>query len=245
MKDNFSESSNNYAAFRPGYPDELIEFILSHVTGRSQAWDCGTGNGQLAYKLSPSFEKVFGTDISENQINHATEAKNLNYSIQKAESTIFADDSFDLITVAQAIHWFRFEEFYKEVKRTAKPGAILAVIGYGLHQMDDQIDNLTYQFYHDVVGPYWDPERRYLDERYATIPFPFKEISSPSFSIEMEWRREAYLGYLNTWSALKHYREKVGADPFPDYVNSVHKIWPDNNRKTAKFPLFLRIGRVS
>ncbi len=128
-KDLFSAQSKQYASFRPTYPKELYDFILSHVKNRSIAWDCGCGNGQVANDLSPYFEKIFATDLSAKQIENAVAAPNIKYFISKAEQTSFPDKSFDVITVGQAIHWFDFPAFYNEVKRVSKPDAVLAVWG--------------------------------------------------------------------------------------------------------------------
>ena len=176
MKDNFSKQSGLYSKFRPGYPEQLFDFLLPLIKNKNAAWDCGTGNGQVAVKLSEYFNKVYATDISAAQINNAAIKKNILYSVESAEQTSFDDNTFDLVTVAQAIHWFNFERFYKEVKRTLKPSCILAVIGYHMFRINKETDLLIDHFYRDITGPYWDHERKYVDNYYQTIPFPFKEI---------------------------------------------------------------------
>ena len=119
MKDNFSRQSDIYAKYRPAYPQQLYDFIFQHVAGKQAAWDCATGNGQAAKELAKVFDKVYATDISQKQIENAVQQPNIFYSVQPAEQTNFPNNSFDLITVAQALHWFRFDDFYAEVKRVA------------------------------------------------------------------------------------------------------------------------------
>ena len=131
MKDNFSSQAASYAQYRPGYPKELFDFILAQITGREVAWDCATGNGQTAKELAPYFEKVFATDISAKQLENAVQASNIFYSIQPAEQTNFEENSFDLVTVSQALHWIQFDPFYSEVKWVTRPGGWLAVWMYG------------------------------------------------------------------------------------------------------------------
>src|ERR1700674_1499230 len=109
MKDNFSQYAELYAKYRPSYPQELYDFILTQVNHKQAAWDCGTGNGQTAIVLSGYFEKVFATDISQRQLENAYPAANIFYSVQPAERTDFPDKTFDLITVSQALHWFQFD----------------------------------------------------------------------------------------------------------------------------------------
>src|SRR5689334_20990349 len=114
MKDNFSSQSEKYQQFRPTYPDELYTFLFAQVDSKEVAWDCGTGNGQVAKELSKQFRLVYATDISENQIKNASRADNITYQVESAEQSSFPDKCFDLVTVAQAIHWFDFDAFYRE-----------------------------------------------------------------------------------------------------------------------------------
>lgn len=242
MKDNFSAQASLYAKFRPTYPKELFDFLLTKVKVRRAAWDCGTGNGQVASILSEHFEKVHATDISQSQIDNAVKKANIIYSVQPAEHTNFPDNIFDLITVAQAIHWFNFAKFYEEVNRTLKRDGIIAVIGYGIIEGEATINHLLHHFYYNVVGPYWDEERKYIDEMYKTIPFPFQEIAPPSLSMEYKWTLEQLIGYLNTWSAVAHYKKKMDHDPISFIVDDLKKEFNNNEVKRFSFPLLLRVG---
>ena len=225
MKDNFSTQSDQYAKYRPTYPPELFAYINELIPVKQTAWDCGTGNGQMAFELAKTFQFVFATDISAAQIQNAAQAPNIAYSVQPAESNNLASEMFDLITVAQAIHWFQFESFYAEVKRTAKQGALLCVLGYGKLKIDPKVDELIEHFYEHIIGPYWDPERRYIDEAYATIPFPFTEIKTPSFVNNLTWTFEQLMGYLNTWSAVKHFISQNGYNPVEALQKELALIW--------------------
>lgn len=198
MKDNFSTQANVYAQYRPGYPKELFAYILSFVKEKHFAWDCGTGNGQSALQLSGNFKKVFATDISQKQLDNAAAKENIIYALEPAEKTSLADRSVDLITVAQAIHWFKFDAFYTEVKRVAKPGAVMAVWTYSLLKISGEIDKIINAYHFSTLKNYWDPERKYVDDGYATIPFPFTEIKTPAFNIELNWSLNELEGYLNT-----------------------------------------------
>jgi len=119
--DLFSEKSDLYAQARPQYPQALFDFLSSCVVHHGSVWDCATGNGQAAVGLAKLFVHVQATDMSEQQIAHALTAENITYSVQSAERTNFADQQFDLITVAQALHWFDFEKFWPEVLRVLNP----------------------------------------------------------------------------------------------------------------------------
>lgn len=243
MKDNFSKQSVIYAKYRPTYTQELYDFILNHVTVKESAWDCGTGNGQAAKELSKVFAKVFATDISHKQIENAVHADNIFYSVQPAEKTDFPDNSFDLVTVAQALHWFRFDEFYKEVKRVIKPGGIFAAWAYSLLRITDEINTLIEDHHYNILGGYWDDERKYVDEEYRNIPFPFAKINTPSFTIEYYWTIEELEGYFNTWSALQKFITKNTYNPVDDLLQHVKTYWKQEQMKII-FPVHLLAGRI-
>ena len=244
MKDNFSTQASEYSKFRPDYPDELVEHIISQVSNKGEALDVATGNGQLAQKLSKYFETVYATDISEKQLENAIKSKNIIYKLLPAEKTDFSDNKFDLITVAQAIHWFDFHQFYKEVYRVLKPDGIFAVLGYGLFTTNPDSDEILSDFYHNITGPYWDQERKYLDENYETIPFPFDEMESEKFENNFIWTFEQLIGYLETWSAVQHYKNKNNNENPLDLIREkLQKTWKNSNKKVT-FPLLLRIGKL-
>lgn len=244
MKDNFSAQSGKYAKYRPAYPDALFDFLMNLVSGRQQAWDCGTGNGQVALKLAEYFEQVSATDISQQQLQNAFRNEKITYSVQPAEKTSFPDNSFDLATVAQAIHWFDFGKFYAEVRRIVKNKGILAVIGYGLLRISPGIDRIISGFYHHTLAAYWDKERAYVDENYRTIPFPFPEIKTPPFENTLQWSFDHLTGFLETGSAIQHYKNKNGHSPVDLIYDDLEKTWGKAETKTVKFPVLLRVGRI-
>jgi ubiquinone/menaquinone biosynthesis C-methylase UbiE len=244
MKDNFSSQSEKYAQFRPTYPDALFDYLLSIVPARDNAWDCGTGNGQVARVLARDFKTVSATDISRQQIENAFMQENIEYSVGSAENTSFPDNSFDLITVAQAIHWFDFASFYREVTRTIRNKGVLAVIGYGLIQLSPSLDHVINSFYRDVVGPYWDKERKYIDDNYQTIPFPFEEIAAPAFENTLEWTFQHLIGYLGTWSAVKHFQKATDKNPVDLVYDELKKAWGEQETCIGRLPILLRVTRI-
>ncbi|WP_286761165.1 class I SAM-dependent methyltransferase [Salegentibacter sp. UBA1130] len=243
MKDNFSTQSSSYARYRPAYPQELYEFLNEKLTATETAWDCGTGNGQVAGELADFFQKVEATDISKQQLENAVRKPTIHYSVQRAEETNFQDKTFDLITVAQAVHWFNFKTFYNEVERVLKPNGIIAIIGYSLFKSNLETDKLIHKFYKDIIGPFWDEERRYLDEKYQTIPFPFQEIETPAFQQEYQWSFDHLIGYLETWSAVKHYEKEKGVNPVNLIKNELKTAFGNKNK--IVFPILLRLGKLN
>ncbi|GAB4024889.1 class I SAM-dependent methyltransferase [Spirosoma gilvum] len=241
--DRFSGHADLYAQYRIDYPADLYEFILTYVDERYVAWDCATGNGQVAGALADLFTQVEATDISEKQLAEAVQKSNIHYQLSTAEHTPFADHTFDLITVAQAIHWFDIDAFHQEVRRVAKPGAAIAEWGYGLVQLGAELDPILVDFYRNRIGPYWDPQRKHIDHAYKSLPFPFADAKRERFTASRVWSLERFLNYLRTWSAVRQYIHENETDPVTDLGKQLKGIWGEDERE-VRFPIFLRVGRV-
>ncbi|MBT0811433.1 class I SAM-dependent methyltransferase [Litoribacter ruber] len=244
MKDRFSHDSAGYANFRPHYPENVFKELFGLCVSFDAALDVATGNGQVARHLARKFSQVKATDISKQQIKNAYQASNLEYSIQPAEESSFADHSFDLITVGQAVHWFDFNSFYAEVRRLLKPNGLLAILGYGLIQSEPSVELIIGHFYSDILGNYWDPERKWIDENYQTIPFPFKEVDFSIHTIAYSWNLEQLTGYLQTWSAVKNYKNQTGLDIMPQVTEELKKAFGERKEVKVSFPILARIGKV-
>src|SRR5919109_5021813 len=206
FEDHFSSHSQQYAQYRPKYPDELYAYLADLAPARSLAWDCGTGNGQAALGLAKYFDRVHATDASAEQISLAYPHEKVDYRVEPAEHVSLNNSSVDLVTVAVAIHWFDFDEFYREVKRVLKPDGIIAAWTYNAVEISPEIDPWIWHYYRDIVGEYWPERIRYIEQRYETIPFPFEEIIPPSFNMEIHWDLLQLAGFLNSWSATQRYK---------------------------------------
>ncbi len=245
VKDIFSQQAAGYAQYRPTTPAALYDHLFAQVSAFDMAWDCGTGNGQAAVVLAEHFRNVYATDISQQQLDKAVQKANISYRLERAEHTTLPDNCVDIITIAQAIHWFDFGPFYTEVKRVAKDGAIIAAWTYILLQVDNgPIDDIVNNIYIDILGPYWDKERKYVDERYQSIPFPFEELKAPVFYNKVQWTAAQLKGYLDTWSSAGHYKTKNGHSPVDLIAGELGKHWKDDEIKEVIFPIFMRIGRI-
>lgn len=245
IKDNFSVGSADYATFRPESPAELYNFLLAHVADKNAAWDVGTGNGQVAAVLADHFNSVYATDISAKQLANAIHKPNITYKEERAEHSSLADNTINLITVAQAFHWFDFDAFYTEVHRVSKPGALLAIWTYNLLSIDKgAIDDIINDFYFNTVGSYWDTERKYVDEGYQNVDIPFEEIETPVFPMRKQWNFRQFLGYINTWSSVGHYKRKENADPVILLEERLKAHWQPDEVKNIDFPVFMRLFRI-
>ena len=208
-------------------------------------WDCATGNGQAARGLSKLFKKVHATDASAQQIKSADGPDNIIFQTGDAANSGLTAGSVDLITVAQALHWFDLDKFYSEVKRVLKPNGLLAVWCYGLMTTDKNVDPLFMNFYENVVGEYWPNERIHIENGYQDLAFPFKKIKCPDFNIEVNWSLDKFLGYLRTWSATTRYMQNNDHDPVSLWRPKFTEAWGDDDFKTISWPLTLIVGRMN
>jgi hypothetical protein len=245
MKDLFSSQSDLYARFRPTYPAELYDLILSHVRQHETAWDCATGNGQVARALVSHVQKVFATDISENQLKHAVRDDRIEYSLSPAERTSFHDNSFDLITVAQAYHWLDTPAFCREATRVGRPGAIVAVWGYDLTSVSPEVDALLRHWNFDILRPFWEPERKHVIAHYESLAFDFEKIAARDLRIIVEWSCDELLGHMRTWSALQKMLNQEGDAAFRTVSKQITDAWGKANKRQCIFPVFLKIGKVA
>jgi len=242
----FSTVACEYSLFRPGYPAELFEWLAQAAPATDAVWDCGCGSGQASVSLAAHFSRVFATDSDAGQIAVAKLHPRISYSVAPAESPELEAASVDLVTVAQALHWFDVEAFYAAARRVARPGAMLAAWTYPRPQfVDAQLEARFAEFYHDVVGKYWPPERRHVQSNYTTLPFPFEEIAHPPFALQLRWNLEQVLGYVSSWSATTRYRKAEGRDPLPLLRAALAPLWPAAGEQLpVRMPIALRAGRL-
>lgn len=244
FEDHFSELASTYSKYRPTYPPQLFKYLYECCNDHSQAWDCGTGNGQAAISLTEYFDNVLATDASEEQIKQATPHPKISYRVGPSENVSLADKSTDLVTVAAAVHWFNFDKFYTEVKRVLKPDGIIAVWGYHLITITPEIDKLLIKYYKEILKDHWPERFHYVDTSYADLPFPFEEIKPPKFEMITKWNLDQVAGFLSSWSGTKIYQQKVGRHPLKEIWDELHIAWGDEklNRPTH-WPLYMRIGK--
>ncbi len=245
FKDHFSTQAEDYSTYRPEYPQDLYEWIATLCKEHKMAWDCATGNGQVAVALTNYFGYVIGTDASESQIYHATTYPRVEYEVALAHQSPLQDTSVDLITVGQALHWFEFDLFFKEVKRVAKPNAVLAAWCYELHQISPAIDAVIKKFYTEIIGAHWPAERRYIEQSYANIEFPFETIDAPKCTMQKQWTLKHLIGYLGTWSATQKYIQEHGYDPRELIFEELQEAWGQEETKQVSWPVTIKTFRIN
>lgn len=240
FKDHFSKQAADYAKFRPRYPKELFRWLASIAPARELAWDCATGSGQAAVELAEGFERVIATDASETQVANAERHQRVEYRVATAEASGLELESVDLITVAQALHWFDLEKFYAEARRVLKSRGVLAAWAYKLATVTPAIDAVVNHYYADVVGPYW-PAERVLVEKFEELSFPLPAIEMPAFEMVADWNVEQLLGYLGTWSATQRFMAAEKRNPLEGVKAELRRAWGEQQRIVV-WPLTVKVG---
>lgn len=243
FKDHFSAHAGAYAAHRPTYPVRLFNYLGEAAPGRTLAWDAGTGNGQAALGLAPHFARVIATDASHEQIALARPYPGVTFRVGDEASSGLEDGAADLVTVAQALHWFDQERFWGEVRRVLCPGGLVAVWCYSMARTAPEVDAVVDGFYEDVVGPYWPPERKLVETGYAELEFPFAREEAPDLEMELDLDLEGMYGYVSTWSAVRRCMAATGESPLPAFRQELKAVWGDGVRRVT-WPLTVHVGRV-
>ena len=243
FKDHFSALAAGYGRFRPNYSSDLFNHLSSLTPEHKLAWDCATGTGQAALSLADCFDKVIATDASPQQVEQAKKHPCVEYRVAAAENSGLEAGSVDLITVAQALHWFDIPQFMREAKRVLKSKGVIALWTYNLFRVTPEIDAVIDNLYWNTLDGYWAPERKMVESGYADLDMPFQEVALPIFEMSANWSLPQLLGYLGTWSAIGKYREIEGVNPLVETTVTLQQLWGDLSlQKEISWPLSVRVG---
>lgn len=241
----FSDQSDLYARARPRYPQALYAWLAGQCRGHARAWDAACGSGQAAVDLAEYFDALQATDVSPQQIANAISHPQVTYSVQPSEATHFADHSFDLVTVAQALHWFAHDQFWPEVQRVLKPGGIFAAWGYTWFSIQDEIDRIIEDSLLQVVKPYWPAQNQLLWDHYQNISFPFERLEAPAFEMSALWDVDELFAYMGSWSATRSTVDTLGDAFFARAYQAVQAAWGDRRQKRkALMDFYVIAGRA-
>jgi SAM-dependent methyltransferase len=242
--DHFSTISAEYADYRPHYPEGLFTALAGAVSRHELAWDCATGTGQAAVELARWFDRVVASDGSAAQVRKGVARESIAYVAARAEAVPLRSAAADLVTVAQALHWIEVDRFYREARRVLAPGGLLAVWTYGRQRVDGgAIDAVVEDFYENMVGTYWPPERRWVEAGYNGLPFPFERVPLAIPLMAEEWTLSQMLGYISTWSAVVRYAQVNGVNPVVGLAERLAPLWGPERRRRIEWPLTMLAGR--
>ncbi len=243
--DHFGKVAASYAEHRPSYPAGLFQWLADICTTHENAWDCGAGNGQASIALANHFTNVYATDLSDSQIANARTHPHVDYRIAPAEASGLPSSCADLVTIAQALHWFDLEKFYSEVRRVLKPNGLIVAWTYGMIVItNDEANECLQHFYHHVIGPHWPSERHHVETGYRELHFPFERINTPNVSMQVEWNANQLMGYLRSWSATARYHEATGIDPVDELSHQlVDTLTSSGELIEVHWPLSILAGR--
>ena len=246
FKDHFSGHAAAYAQARPTYSAALFEWLAAQCRQHDLVWDAGCGNGQASVALAGHFNNVFASDPSATQIEAAKPCPNVRYAVESAEQCSLPDHGADLVTVAQALHWFDHARFYAQVRRVLKPGGIIVAWAYERSSVNAEVDAVFARLYVDTLDDYWPPERRHIEAGYATLPFPFAERPPPPlFELRCDWTLGQYLAYLSSWSAAQRYLKATGRDAVAEFAPALAQAWGDPDTvRAVRWPMAFRIGQA-
>ncbi|MGF1742760.1 class I SAM-dependent methyltransferase [Vibrio profundum] len=241
----FLESGDNYQARRPTYPTALMDTLVKYCTHTSHALDVGCGTGQLSVLLANYFDHVTATDPSQAQISNAVKYGSIDYKCEPAEQISCSNQSVDLVTVAQAAHWFNLDEFYGEVTRVIRPGGVIALITYGVPNIAGPMEALFNQFYWQDIHQFWPPARAHVEQGYKSLAFPFHELATDIPDIELWWNYEEFTGYIDTWSAASEARRLNSENILTNFKSELLKMWGSHDtRYKVSWPVETRVGKL-
>ena len=244
FKNYFGPRAKRYADHRPRYPAALLEYLAREAGGSTLAWDCGTGNGQAAVGLAQHFTQVVATDPSADMIAHAIHHTRVMYRVARYESGLPAK-SANLVTVAQALHWFEVEDFFREVRRVLVPDGLFAAWGYSLCRIEPALDDVIDRYYKKTLGTFWPPERRHTDDGYRSFVLPLNELAPPPFELSESWTMDEFLNYVRTWSGTNRCVDARGEEPVLEFEEAVRQRWSEPAaHRQVRWPIHLRVGRL-
>lgn len=233
-----------YRAARPTYPPALFHFLAILAPSTRQAWDCATGNGQAATMLADRFATVCATDASAEMIADAEPHPRVRYAVAQYETGL-ADHSAGVVTVAQALHWLDVDAFMREARRVLVPDGLLAAWCYGRPRVELPIDEILDHFHDVIVGPYWPPERRHVEDQYRAIALPIDEYAVPPFEMTEDWTLAQLCSYVRSWSAVARCLEARGEEPVAQFEATIAEAWGEpRTRRRVRWPMHFRVGEV-
>ena len=243
MTSAFDVVAEGYTKCRPTWNAKCIKAIAQDCPIRKRALEVGCGSGQATKLLASHFEQLIATDPASKLIQLAPIMPNVEWLVARAEEVSAKQGSVNAVFAFQAAHWFDMEAFAIACKKMAAEGCRIFLCGYSLPRVHEEVDRVIDSFYASLDED-WDERRRFIDESYTSLEFPFKEIPPPEVrSLEAVWTVEQMLGYLRSWSAVNHHEKEYGVDPVSTIEQELCNIW-GKDKHTINWSVFMRAGEI-
>ncbi|MCQ4278866.1 class I SAM-dependent methyltransferase [Pseudomonas stutzeri] len=239
----FSIRSDDYAQFRPAYPNSLFNWLAEQCSTPRCAIDVASGTGQAARALASHFDRVVACDASIEQLTGTADWRSAERFAAQAERLPLRDGVADVMVVAQALHWFATPAFFAEAKRVLSTDGLFCAWCYSLLHIEPSLDALIGQLHSDTLSGYWPQGRASVDAGYRDIQVPFETFQPPAFAIEIHWSLRQLLGYLRTWSAVKRWQQTHDQDPVTELESEFKRLWGNPERvRRVRWPLHFLAG---
>ena len=214
----FNEKSEFYNKYRPKYSEELINYIVSSINKNDIIADIGCGTGIFTKQLVEKNCNVIG--IEPNKEMYEKARKNLpeiRLINATAENTTLDSNSVDVITIAQALHWFNIEEFTKEAKRILKQDGRIAII---YNSIDDSKEIIKeFKQIHKMYCKQYNNHNRNLNELFESV---FKEdYTLSNYYNNQRYTFEEFIGYSFSLS----YSLREDDEKYKEYVECLEKLF--------------------
>lgn len=244
----FSTRVEAYVKYRPGYPAAMLDFLADELAmgHEAQVADIGAGTGILTTLLAPRVARVWAVEPNDEMRGAArrllADMGNIGWSHGSAEATGLPTGSVDLITVAQAFHWFDRAAFRQECQRLLRPGGRVALI------WNDRLTNTDFlkayeEGLHAYSGDYEEVNHRNLDEHDFNAFFE-GEYRLDRFENRQLFDLDGVLGRLNSSS----YAPAVGTPAHEQMTALIRREFGRhavNDRISFNYCTLVYSGRVS
>ncbi|MFA8301311.1 MAG: class I SAM-dependent methyltransferase [Hyphomicrobiales bacterium] len=224
-KKKFITNSGDYKKYRLVYPDSILDIIKKHIRKFDNALDVATGSGQLAIKLSEIFEEVDAVDYSQAQLDNAYLCDNIEYALASAEDLPFSNKSFDLVSIAQALHWVDRNMFFSEVKRLLKKEGVFLIVLYDLPKFNNKVDRLIEDFCFHTMKDYWGFDRKELLSHYIDYDIPFELQERYTISDVKQYSKDDLIGLMKSWSVVSNFIDYNLYCPVDRIKDDIYSAW--------------------
>jgi len=221
----FGDRAENYAKYRPGYPDKMLAHLGTLLPPGAIVADIGSGTGILTLRLLDQGYVVYAVEPNEPMRQEADRALSGHLGFRSvngtAEATGLEDQSIDFVTCAQAFHWFDPEKTSVEFRRILKPGGLTALIWNEREEQASDVGREYDDLLQRMVPDYKRANHRRIRSEEIGRFFTPGDVRSVTFRNHQVLDREGFRGRLLSSS----YVPNVGHPGHDEIVESADRIF--------------------